>query len=576
MNFQPTLVNPQGLTALIRNLGRDCSPSQYLREFLMNAIEACQRTQKKQSHITIDLNPEVFEAKGFYKISFTDNGDGMSLDEMLLLLNNLSSSGSQTNQYQNYGVGAKVSAMTRNHEGIQYESWKDGKGYKVVIGYQKESDIYGVQGFTNDKGEIMYAEPLTNKHKPKIIDQHGTRATLFGMFESQDTMATPRGLPFDSEGWIATYLNHRFFKLPTNIMIKVRQGYLNPKKDTEKNYLKSILGFQAIANKEAEAHGMTRLSNANAYWWILPENSELKGHTAFLNQDEIFDVSDARSNRLTHFGIMVARDRVIIYIEPDDTEQNTARSHLVKKDGSNVDWSVYEDEFRNHQPDEILQLMDRILTETSQASNKKEISNRLRSIQALFLLSGFKPLGMKQKAKSDALASKTKDTQTESSNGAVSLQGADSNPNPDPKTNIAEESFLAELDVNLFPRVEWTNELRSPQLAGRAAEYIEVSNLVLANRDFKGFKDLIQFFLDKYAGTENLDNFVVGLVNEVVEQALMECVAGALSLRDQPHWNPHQSHLSLTPEAITIALMQRYWMASYVDQKIRKELLRSL
>ncbi len=59
MNFKPTLVNPQGLTALIRNLGRDCPPSQYLREFLKNSIEACQRTRNKRSHVTIDFNPEV-------------------------------------------------------------------------------------------------------------------------------------------------------------------------------------------------------------------------------------------------------------------------------------------------------------------------------------------------------------------------------------------------------------------------------------------------------------------------------------------------------------------------------------
>jgi hypothetical protein len=86
MNFQPTLVNPQGLTALIHNLGRDCPPSQYLREFVKNSIEACQRTQNKRSHITIDFNSEVFESEGVYKISFTDDGDGMSPTEMMSLL----------------------------------------------------------------------------------------------------------------------------------------------------------------------------------------------------------------------------------------------------------------------------------------------------------------------------------------------------------------------------------------------------------------------------------------------------------------------------------------------------------
>ncbi len=567
IDFQPTLVNPKGLTALIRNLGRDCPPSQYLREFLKNSIEACQRTQNKRSHITIDFNSEVLESEGVYKISFTDDGDGMSPTEMLSLLNNLSSSGSSLNEHQNYGVGAKISAMTRNHEGIQYESWKGGEGYKVLICYQKVSDVFGVQGFTNDAGEVIYAVPLTNKGKPKNIDQHGTRVTLFGMYDSQDTMATPHGLPFDRDGWMVTYLNSRFLKLPSDIEIKVRYGYQHPITDTEKNYLKSILGFQAIANKEAELKGVTRLKNANVFWWILPEDSSLKGHTAFINQDEVFDISDARTNRLTHFGIMVGRDRVIIYVEPDDAEQSTSRSHLVKKDGSNVDWGIYQDEFKNNLPQEIRDFMDQMLNETSQVSFSKIISKRLKSIQALFLLSGYKPLQIKRQPKlaPENLSAK---------NIADNKSEKESPETPPSNLNPPEENLAPELDINLFPTVEWTNELRSPQLSGRAAEYIENSNLVLANLDFKGFKDLIQFFLDKYAGTENLDTFVVNAVNEVVEQALMECVAGALSLRDQPHWNPHQSHLSLTTEAITMAMMQRYWMANFVDQKIRQELLK--
>jgi hypothetical protein len=363
------------------------------------------------------------------------------------------------------------------------------------------------------------------------------------------------------------YLNSRFLKLPSNIEIKTRYGYQHPITDTDNNFLKSILGFQAIANKEAESKGVARLKNANVFWWILPEGSSLKGHTAFINQDEVFDISDDRTNRLTHFGIMVGRDRVMIYVEPDDAEQSTSRSHLVKKDGSNVDWATYQDEFKNNLPQEIRDFMDQMLNETSQVSFSKIISKRLKSIQALFLLSGYKPLQIKRQPK---LAPENLSAKNKAENKAEK-----ENPEAPPSNlNPPEENLAPELDINLFPTVEWTNELSSPQLSGRAAEYIESSNLVLANADFKGFKDLIQYFLDKYAGTENLDTLVVSAVNEVVEQALMECVAGALSLRDQPHWNPHQSHLSLTTEAITMAMMQRYWMANFVDQKIRQELLK--
>ena len=63
-------------------------------------------------------------------MSFIDNGDGMKDEQMLLLLNIPSASGSKNNEHQNYGVGAKISAMAHNHAGILYES------------YQKQSRLY--------------------------------------------------------------------------------------------------------------------------------------------------------------------------------------------------------------------------------------------------------------------------------------------------------------------------------------------------------------------------------------------------------------------------------------------------
>ena len=58
INFLPTEVNPSGLTALIRNLGRDCHPTQFLREFAKNALEACQRTGERDCKVVVDYNKQ--------------------------------------------------------------------------------------------------------------------------------------------------------------------------------------------------------------------------------------------------------------------------------------------------------------------------------------------------------------------------------------------------------------------------------------------------------------------------------------------------------------------------------------
>jgi hypothetical protein len=581
MNFQPTQVNPQGLTTLIRNLGRDCPPSQHLREFLKNSVEACQRTGQLQAKISIDFNSAIYAVNGFYKIAFTDNGDGMSPEQMLSLLNNLSSSGYSTNEHQNYGVGAKISAMTRNHLGIQYESWKDNVGYRVLICYQPEEDIFGIQGFMNAEGQSIYAVPLSEDDKPDMIESHGTRVTLFGMSESQDTMTPPYGMSGGRDAWIHHYLDNRFFRLPANINISARHGYYHPFDETDKNHLKLVTGFKVIADQHAEFKGQTRLSNANVYWWILPEGCPIKGHTALLNQDEIFDVSDARSNRISHFGIVVGRDRVMIYVEPDEAQQNTSRTNLVKPDGSQLNWNVWQDEFRQNQPQEIRDFIDRMLNETAQVSHTNTILKRLRALKALFLLSGYQEMAIKRKFKLEPtveetplLASPIPSEETLLDEELPKDASIPTQPESIPPVQETPKESEAP-EVNLFPMVEWTNEARSPQLAGRAAEYVGHENLVLANRDFKGFKDLVQYFLNKYAGTENIEAFVVSATNEVIEQALMESVAGVLSLKGQPHWHDHAFHLALLPEALTTGMMQRYWLASYVDQKIRQELFKT-
>ena len=56
MEKTPVGVNPHGLTQFINNLGRDCLPDQFLREFVKNSIEAIQKTKEKKGTIVVDAN----------------------------------------------------------------------------------------------------------------------------------------------------------------------------------------------------------------------------------------------------------------------------------------------------------------------------------------------------------------------------------------------------------------------------------------------------------------------------------------------------------------------------------------
>jgi hypothetical protein len=591
--FKPTDVNHEGLTALIQNLGRDCPPSQYLREFLKNAIEACQRTQIQNSEIILDFNEEIFQETGHHKLCFIDNGDGMSDEQMLLLLNNLSASGSKSNEHQNYGVGAKISAMTRNHAGILYESYQNNQGYAVLIKYLTERNIFGVQGFV-ENDQTIYAKKIDPNKKPRLIEAHGTRVTLLGMNLDQDTMLPPEGLNFPKESWISQFLSARFFELPKNISIKTRIGYSQDPANSKLNYLAPIEGYRAALDRNSQSHGFLRLEDANAYWWIMKVDSSIPGHAALINQGEIFDKREPWQNPLGPFGIIVGRDRVVIYIEPDNAEQNTARTNLVKKDGSSLNWPDWHHEFRENLPQEIKDFIDDLLNASSQKTHAKNIRKRLRDIFQLFIISGYKPIPSQfdEYIASEDLTKEKKlvigvaqdeGVEIESTEAGDAKENIDSNsesdsneepPNPEDENrqeNPGEEFLPAELDLNFFPKVQWTNEERSPHVVGMAAEYLQESHIVLANRDFKGYKDLIRYFEEQYPDDSNMYELIINYVNEGFEQAFMESVAGILSLQgSHSRWdNKAAMDKAFSMEALTASVMQRYWMTSNIAQRLK-------
>jgi hypothetical protein len=579
-SFQPTGVNSSGLTALIQNLGRDCTPSQFLREFVKNAFEACQRAGSG-GRVEVDFNAGLYATTGQYKITFTDNGDGMTADQMVSLLNNLSATGS-TNQHKNYGVGAKISALTRNHEGILYESWRGGVGHGVAIRFNEDEGVYGLQGVDHPNGQTEYAPKISNAKKPKVIGDHGTRVTLMGMTSGQDTMLPPEGVSGIRESWIVRYLNTRFFRIPESVELLARIGYYRDIADKKHNHQLVVLGQKAVLDSKAEEFGEVQVTGAKVYWWIMPAGADghgrelLKGHSALLNQDEVFDISDARSNRLAYFGVIFGRDRVIIYVEPENAVQNTARTGLVRPDGSPLRWDVWQDDFRQNMPPVLRQFLDKLINENSKDSHADTIRERLKSLKDLFRISRYR-----RSATGTLLANPDVEAPLGTGHQAVQA-GANADNNSQKagtgvKSGGLATSLLSELvdeggvsvvavSPDPFPQLRWSDE--SDALRDRAAEYLPSDNLIVANKGFQGLRDLTTYFSKNYQDTPELLSLIEDVVKEAFEQVLIECVAGALSLRHRQHWNVNDFERAISREALTTVVMQRYWMCSQIRRTL--------
>lgn len=578
-NFEPTKVNESGLTALIQNLGRDCSPTQFLREFTKNSIEACLRTGLPKRQIIVDFDNDLYRDAKLYKLSFIDNGDGMTQDDMVKLLNSLSSSGPAANLNQNYGVGAKISALTRNHAGIYYKSWKGSRGHAVLIKYNDDARIYGIQG-VDCNGRTIKAPSLNENNKPKLIEEHGTQVTLWGMTEDQDTMQPPPGVTGARDSWLVLYLNSRFFRIPENIDIQARIGYYRDN-NPRHNYLSKIVGQNSILDQHSDLKGSLRVTDANIFWWVIQEGADghgrelLKGHTALVNQDEIFDVSDARSSRITYFGVIYGRDRVVIYVEPDHAVQNTSRTSLVKSDGSPLNWDVWQDEFREKMPLELKSFLDALIEKNSRDSHDNSIRERLKSLRELFKLSRYKaaqnghfiadPNSEAQFGTAGFLTGERTDKARQNLSGRGSTPGSIATALLSQLVQEGENGVEAiKVEPDPFPKVQWTNEHDSPQLVDRGAEYVPSSNLILANTNFSGVRDVIEYFSRTFQDSPDYLAVIKEVVHEAFAQVLTECVAGACSLKNRPRWSEADYTAAVSKEALTTVVMQRYWMVSHV------------
>src|SRR5688572_27290501 len=98
---------------LLDRLGQDCHPLQYLRELTQNSIEAIVRSGGKGEIIwDVDWTTyDLTDGPRVMKLSITDTGDGMTGEEMVKYINQLSSSLSSQSMSGNYGVGAKIAAV---------------------------------------------------------------------------------------------------------------------------------------------------------------------------------------------------------------------------------------------------------------------------------------------------------------------------------------------------------------------------------------------------------------------------------------------------------------------------------
>jgi hypothetical protein len=588
----PLTVDNMGF--MLDRLGLDCAPLQFLRELTQNSIEAILRTRDKSGDIQWDVDWNRFDLMqdGVFKLSVIDTGDGMTGQEMVKYINQLSSSINPQSHQGNFGIGAKIAAATRNHAGLIYLSWKNDQGAMIHLWRDPMSGQYGLRQFEHPDGTYAYWLPIECSVRPQIIKGHGTMVILLGQTESTNTMAAPSGTPSPSR-WIAKYLNTRYFAFPATITVRAREGWENPRADGDRNLLRKLTGQKAYLDEHAETSGKVELSGAWAHWWILRNESALTqnsgfinsgGHVAALHRNELYEVETGRGGvaRLQQFGVILGYSRVVIYIEPrpgkrDEMTTNTARTQLLLN-SEPLPWADWAAEFRDRTPTEIAALVEETAAASNASDHKDAIRERLKHFADLFRLSRYRPSPAGEYLVDSATPRRGGRPMMEElerrERGGRPGGGRSGGRAGDVYAVFATETGTPadKAKTDPYPEVQWVSVkdgTRDPAvLEDRAAKYLPEQNIVQANADFRVFTDMVDRFAKLYPNVASARGTIEEVVREWFEQSLIETVLGVQALEGARQWSVEDIGHALSEEALTAAVMPRY----HLDFAIRRAL----
>lgn len=574
---------------LLDRMAKDCSDLQFLRELTQNSIEAILRTPRKSGEIVWDVDWTTYDLTGTYKLCVTDNGDGMTGQEMIRYINHLSSTGGVQAHNANYGVGAKIAAATRNPAGLVYLSWRDNVGSMIHFWKDPQSGEYGLMQIQRPDDSWGHWAHVENSVKPDMIDTHGTKVVLYGTKDDTNTMTPPEGAASPSR-WVTKYLNTRYFRFPKGIAVKAREGWENDRSDKDRNVLRTIVGQKRYLDDHSTASGTVEITSARVHWWILRDESALSqntgfigssGHCAALWKDELYEMTVGRGNTaaLQNFGVIFGYNQVVIYVEPIEIAgveilTNTARTSLIFN-GKPLPWADWQDDFRQAMPKEIAEHMEAVAAASKASDHKDSIKDRLKQIEELFKLSRYRPIkGGPLLVSGDTQASGGGTRAGEGKGKGAGGAGAQPGTTPSVYSLFLTENGVPGTTTkpDLFPIVRWVSAADGTRQAGdmedRAAKYLEKDNMLQINADFRVFTDMIKRWTEYFGSVPGAQSVVQEVVREWFEQSLVEAVLSSNTLRNAQHWSIEDVHSMLSPEGLTAVVLPRW----HIEQSIKRAL----
>ncbi len=574
---------PLGLLSngpLIDRSFREALPHQYDRELVCNAVEAG-ATEIQISPDWIHLAERLRKNETpVYRYLCADNGKGMSPEDLEKFFNNISASGHDLQNGDNFGVGAKISLLPWNPEGIVVMSWtKENPQGAMIRIVKRASDLnYGLWMQQDEDGIYQKVNAAPQEYKDKYLPKSlsGTIVIALGKHSEDDTYHGPNFIEHDVLSPHLRILNQRFFNLPDRTTVRMAV-FNNSDKElwprSDMSGVKSGFFWQKVkgAKHHLDLHstkaGILALKDVKIHWWIIdpatanPGNFTTSTFIAAMYGNEVYNMHVGRiaRSRYTSFGILFeeVKKRLVLIVEPTNGLKtvyypNTARSAMVcgVTENQELPWVQWGSLFADNMPPEIKELCDKF-SQVDEFSSAKGVKDRLKDF-----LNRLIPNVFKKSPASQEVASIQQALLPQFSSGGGSGSGTEAFEKAR-QAKQADGSTIATVRKvtarNEPPKPLWVDASDMSE-ENTAAEYVEALNTIKINKQFFVFNEVLQYWVSKYPDMPKIEGKIQLAIRDVYQLKLVSGVMQAYYMASLQSWANTWREL-ITPQALTAMVL---------------------
>lgn len=596
-----------GVQHLVERAYRESGELQYLRELLINAVEAGARR--------IEFGPEwrAVEQQGVYRLMVADDGKGMNPEELLKFLNTFGGGGKPIGDaHENFGVGAKTSLLPWNHSGVVVLSWTEASADGAMVWLMRDAGTgeYGAKKFQTTDGsyeEVIIPPTEWQSVKPDWMGTHGTVVVCLGNTGKEDTFLGKTG-DGDIKG-IGAYLNKRIWEIPSDTEIFVQEvrtakraewprglaEALGPAGKPDRRWNRRQIRGAAHFAMEVDAGAgklvgkdTVRLKDGTAVDWYLWEGerpavhsyAHMNGYIAALYRNELYDTqqhaSQFRSFGITHKAV---RDNLTLIVRPPvsdgvygvypDTARNSLKVQGTRRAGEPLPWADWAQEFAENMPAPIREALAKAGPSSSgtiRDSKWKErlidrFSSRWKTLRYIVSPKGTHKIDPDESVSHRSGPSSDNDSErTATGTSAIGSQPQSALPNAARSTSpTGTASAISAMVRGGLPEWTWTSCTDIDESGAYAAAWMKPNKdkpngLVQLGRDFPAVVEVKKYWRDQYA--DHLGEDIDRIVEEVYGEVMVARIAHSEELASDPRWGRAKLDTELrSPASLTMALL---------------------